>query len=175
MKLVIGLGNPGDKYLTTRHNAGFLLIDLLAMECSIRMEKNKFGGLYGMGQIGNEKVIFVKPQGFMNRSGTCVQQFAHFYQLTADEIIVFHDDLDLLPGHVKMRKGGGHGGHNGIRHMIECLGSGDFTRIKIGIGKPEDSAQVTNWVLSPFFDAELDALRTTVFDECMIRIEQIIK
>ncbi|MBC7490611.1 MAG: aminoacyl-tRNA hydrolase [Glaciimonas sp.] len=137
IRLIVGLGNPGPEYEQTRHNAGFWLVDNLAQNqgCNLQCKAN-FKALIGKTRINAQEVWLIKPQTFMNRSGQSVGAFAHFYKITADEILVVHDELDLLPGIAKLKKGGSSGGHNGLKDITVALGTQEYWRLRIGIGQP---------------------------------------
>ncbi|WP_457574552.1 aminoacyl-tRNA hydrolase [Desulfolithobacter sp.] len=157
--LIAGLGNPGQKYATTRHNAGFLALDYFARRQGWNITSSKYQGLYCRERFDGCQVVLVKPQTFMNRSGECVAGFSRFFKIPLQHILVVHDDLDLAPGRIKIVARGGAGGHNGIRSIISHLGSSEFARIKIGIGRPEvnDSGRgmpVERYVLAPFSPEE---------------------
>lgn len=163
MFALVGLGNPGAEYQKTRHNAGFLFIDTLAEEFSISVTEKKFNGLFGRGTINNQDVILLKPQTYMNLSGSAVQKALSFFKITEERLFVCFDDLDIPFGQVKTRFGGGHSGHNGVRSILESLSSDKFYRIKIGIGRPTYRQDITQWVLHPFSSNELDVLQNDVF------------
>jgi len=149
IQLVVGLGNPGPEYEKTRHNAGVWFVNELAERhnISLRPEK-KYAGLYGKGEIGGKLVHLLIPTTFMNRSGQAVAPLANFYKLSVDNILVAHDELDMLPGVCKIKKGGGHGGHNGLRDIISRLANNkDFYRLRIGIDHPGHRDRVTGHVL----------------------------
>ena len=148
IRLIVGLGNPGADYVDTRHNAGFWLIDELAAEhtASFRAEKRFFAEVSKFSSGGRDYHL-MKPQNFMNRSGQAVAAMARYYKIAPAEILVMHDELDLPPGTSRLKRGGGHGGHNGLRDCISHLGSNDFFRVRIGIGHPGDAKQVINYVL----------------------------
>ena len=146
--LVVGLGNPGSAYENTNHNVGFLCIDFLVKSFELSPFKKKFDSLYTEKSFDNFKVVFTKPQTFMNLSGEAIQQFVHFYKVNPMNIVVIHDDLDLLPGKVKIKFSGSSGGHNGIKSVDKCIGS-EYWRIRVGIGRPEDKQiLITDYVLS---------------------------
>ena len=147
LRLVVGLGNPGPEYLATRHNAGFWWAERLAraLKTPLRTEA-KFHGLAGRSPDG---VWLLLPQTYMNLSGRAVAALARFHKIGPEDILVAHDELDLPPGDVRLKKGGGHAGHNGLRGIIAQLGSGDFYRLRLGIGHPGDRAAVVNYVLRP--------------------------
>lgn len=162
--LVVGLGNPGPKYEQTKHNAGFIALDYFAHEHGLKIETQKMQGIYCVTRISGKKIFLLKPQSFMNRSGESVQAFMKYFQIDHENILVIHDDLDMAPGRVKMVRGGGAGGHNGIRSLIQHLGSKDFARLKIGIGHPRDHAEtkeipVERFVLSRFSPEQRDMLQ----------------
>lgn len=149
IKLIVGLGNPGQQYEKTRHNAGFLLLDRLVDACgSAWSSESKFQGCVATGMVAGSKVVFLKPQGFMNRSGSAVGLISRYYKFAVNEILVVHDELDLSAGVVKLKKGGGHAGHNGLRDIIANLGEKDFYRIRVGIGRPVAGKKVADFVLS---------------------------
>lgn len=153
IRLVVGLGNPGEKYRLTRHNVGFMVVDHLAKSHRFTLDKNKFNTLFGRGKIRGLQVILAKPTTFMNRVGPAVRNLAHFFRLDTQDITVIHDDLDLVFGTLKIKEKGGDGGHNGVKSLIAACGTDAFTRIRIGIGRPQDEQEMTNYVLSKF-DAE---------------------
>ena len=162
--LVVGLGNPGPKYEQTKHNAGFIALDYFAHEHGLQIETQKMQGSYCVARISGKKIFLLKPQSFMNRSGESVQAFMKYFQIDHENILVIHDDLDMAPGRVKMVRGGGAGGHNGIRSLIQHLGSKDFARLKIGIGHPRDHNEtadipVERFVLSRFSADQWDMLQ----------------
>lgn len=137
MKLIIGLGNPGREYEDTRHNAGFKALDLIAQELRINISNDKFKGLYAKTKVKNEDVILLKPQTFMNLSGESVRSIMDFFKIDQQDLLVIYDDLDLPVGKIRLRQKGSAGGQNGVKNIIQHLGSQDFNRIRIGIGKDE--------------------------------------
>ena len=144
---IVGLGNPGSEYAKTRHNAGYWLLDRLTSECGETMRPEaKFLGDVGQIDLAGHSVRLLKPTSFMNESGQSVRRFIDFYKLDPERILVIHDDLDLPPGTARLKRGGGHGGHNGLRDVIARCGR-DFLRLRIGIGHPGDKRQVANYVL----------------------------
>ena len=147
MYLIVGLGNPEEDYSNTRHNMGFNTINKLSEQCDIKVNKNKFNGLYGTGIIENEKVILLKPQTFMNLSGDSIIEFVNFYKIPIDNIIVIYDDIDLEKGIVKVRKKGGPGTHNGMKSVTQRLGTNDFVRVRVGIGMPENKEKLIEYVI----------------------------
>jgi len=152
MKLLVGLGNPGGQYEGNRHNIGFMALDAIARANGITQFRSKHGGLLAEGSIGGEKVILLKPQTFMNRSGDSVQQVAQFYKIGPADIIVLYDELDLAPGKVRVKVGGGNGGHNGLRSIDPQIGL-DYKRVRLGIGHPGKEF-VTHHVLGDFAKAD---------------------
>ena len=150
MFLFTGLGNPGQKYAMNRHNVGFMVLDLLAKLHEFPAWQPKAASAHTIGQIGHSKIILLKPQSYMNNSGLPVAKVARFHKIPVDKIFVFHDELDLAAGRVRVKQGGGHGGHNGIRDIDRHLGQ-DYWRIRIGIGRPDNpTMDVKSWVLADF-------------------------
>lgn len=149
IKLIVGLGNPGPSYVETRHNAGQLFVEEVARVFNIPLSANsKFFGLSGSGLIHGQKVELLIPTTFMNRSGQAVASLANFYKIPAESILVAHDELDFEPGIIKIKQGGGHGGHNGLRDIISACGNNkNFYRLRIGIGHPGSAKQVSDFVL----------------------------
>ena len=153
MKLIVGLGNPGRKYKDTRHNAGFMVVDELAAKYNINLRKEEKKSVVAKERLKGEKIILAKPQTFMNKSGQSVQELANYYKIASEDILIIYDDLDLDPGQLKIKPKGGHGGHNGVRSVINCLGAKNFARVRIGIGRPEYRS-VTDYVLEKFSSEE---------------------
>ncbi len=168
--LIVGLGNPGSEYTDTRHNVGFHVVDaLLGILDRSATYKEKWNGLYGSAVSSGDKVHFVKPQTFMNRSGQSVAPFYTFYKIVPERLIVVHDDLDMPPGRVKLVRGGGAGGHNGIKSIVSAIGINDFYRLKVGIGRPgqgdvHKDFPVEKYVLSNFSEEEFALLQTRYND-----------
>jgi len=156
-KLIVGLGNPGSKYQWTRHNAGFMVLDRLADIAGISVARKKFSGFYGEGDWQGEHLLLLKPLTFMNLSGRSVVEALRFHKLHLKDVVVIHDDLDIPFGRVKVKEGGGHAGHNGLRSLVTELGSGDFTRVRVGIGRPS-RGDVVDYVLNRFAEDELKQL-----------------
>lgn len=171
-RLLAGLGNPGAKYVWTRHNAGFMVVDRLAHHAGIDLSRKAFSGLYGEAVCWGERLRILKPQTFMNLSGRSVFPALQYHKLTLDDLIVIHDDLDIPFGQIKLKRGGGHGGHNGLRSLMQELGSGDFTRIRVGIDRAKfgDSA---DYVLSPFSKTEMAGL-SGLLDRIVDAIEMLL-
>jgi len=165
--MVVGLGNPGADYQNTRHNAGALFVEALARDAgqSLRLEK-KYHGLYARIQWQGLELHLLNPLTFMNRSGLSVKALADFFKIFPEQILIAHDELDFPPGTAKLKKGGGHGGHNGLRDSIAHLGTNNFQRLRLGIGHPGEARQVTGYVLGRLGKQEAEALNA-VFDETM--------
>ena len=158
--LIVGLGNPGKEYEKTRHNAGWRAIDLIADKLSCKIDKAKFQGLYGQTKYAGGKLFLLKPLTYMNLSGKSVLQLSAYFHVPPQRIIVLFDDISLEPGRLRIRADGSAGGHNGIKSMIQELGSQDFPRVKIGVGaKPHPDFDLANWVLSHFTAQEEKALQ----------------
>ena len=158
--LIVGLGNPGREYETTRHNAGFRALDILAEKLGCKVDKLKYQGLYGQTSYKGTKLLLLKPQTYMNLSGRSVLQLSAFFRVPPKNIIVMFDDISLEPGRLRVRADGSAGGHNGIKSIIAELGSQDFPRVKIGVGaKPHPDFNLADWVLSHFTAQEEKALQ----------------
>lgn len=166
MKLFVGLGNPGARHAANRHNVGFMLVDAIAKRHGIGPWRRRFQGVSAEGPLGSQRVLLLLPGTFMNESGRAVAEAAHFYKLSLGDIIVFHDELDLAPGKVRIKSGGGNAGHNGLRSVSAHVGN-DYCRVRIGIGHPGDKALVHPYVLSDFSKSErewVDALCAIIAD-----------
>jgi peptidyl-tRNA hydrolase, PTH1 family len=150
MKLFVGLGNPGKQYNQTRHNVGFEVIDVLASKWLISLDQAKHKGLYGTGIVNGEKVILLKPLTYMNLSGESIAAVMNFFKIDVADIIVLYDDLDLRPGKIRLRQKGSAGGHNGMKSTIAHLGTQEFNRIRIGIGRPTVAMSISDYVLGRF-------------------------
>jgi len=159
MKLWVGLGNPEPNMARQRHNIGFMAIDRIATQHNFSTWKQRFRGLTAEGSIAGERIILLKPLTYMNGSGESVQPAAAFYKLEPAAICVFHDELDLIPGKVRLKRGGGAAGHNGLRSMDRLLGSPDYWRVRLGIGHPGDKERVLGWVLGDFAKADAPLLK----------------
>ncbi len=157
MKLIVGLGNPGGKYAGNRHNIGFMALDRIASDHGFGPWRSKFQGQISEGRFGSDKVILLKPETFMNLSGQSVGEAARFHKLGPEDIIVFHDELDLAPSKVRLKTGGGHAGHNGLRSIHGHLGP-DYDRVRLGIGHPGHKDAVAGYVLKDFGKADQDWL-----------------
>ncbi len=158
MRLIIGLGNPGKRYSLSRHNMGFLVLENLAKRASINIDSNKFDSCFGKGVISGVPVVVVKPQTFMNLSGISVGKLARFFKVDIEDVIVIHDDLDLSFNEIRVKEGGGDGGHKGLRSVIDHLGGLDFIRVRLGIGRPAQNERVEGYVLERFSEEEVKIL-----------------
>lgn len=154
MKLLVGLGNPGTRYRRTRHNLGFDALDVMVRKFGLSSPVQRFKGRFGDGWIDGSKVCWLCPETYMNLSGESVGAAASYHKLLPEQVIVFHDDLDLVPGRVKIKKGGGNGGHNGLKSIQQHLGSAEFLRVRLGIGHPQGRMDPARFVLEPFTSEE---------------------
>jgi len=170
MKLVFGLGNPGNKYKNTKHNVGFIAIDEIAQNLGLTFSQTKFKSLYAEGRIGSEKIILIKPQTFMNLSGESIQPWVDYYDLTGEDIVVIYDDMDLPVGKIRLRVQGSAGGHNGMKSIIEQLGTKEFNRIRVGIGRPLSKQSVISHVLSQFPKDRIEDMK-----EAVLKVEDAVK
>lgn len=170
--LIAGLGNPGRKYAKTRHNMGFMAIDRLSEKFAVRIDEKGFDNQYGKGIIEEIQVILTKPMAYMNRSGPPIVQLTRYFKLNSDRILVIHDDIDIQSGKIKVKMKGGHGGHNGLKSIIDAVGSGNFPRIRIGIGRPPADMDPADYVLDKISIQEEEgmeqALNTAVDAAVMI-------
>lgn len=157
MILLVGLGNPGEKYARTRHNIGFMAVDAIAEQNGFNQEKSKHHGTIREGILGTEKALILKPMTYMNESGRAVASAAQFYKIAPADIIVFHDELDLAPGKIRVKTGGGHAGHNGLRSIHAHIGE-SYRRVRLGIGHPGEKSKVSGYVLHDFAKADQDWL-----------------
>jgi PTH1 family peptidyl-tRNA hydrolase len=156
--LIVGLGNPGDNYSRTRHNAGFRAIDILGKKLGIKIDRAKYRGLYGQGSYGDQKVVLLKPQTFMNLSGEAVRGILDFYKEDIENVVIIFDDIDLEIGKIRIKERGSAGTHNGMKSIVQHLGSENFSRIKVGIGKPRENIDLVSHVLGKFPEEELKVL-----------------
>ncbi|NAP00967.1 aminoacyl-tRNA hydrolase [Halomonas sp. MG34] len=154
MKCIVGLGNPGKKYKDTRHNAGFMVIDELLRRHGWSLNKYKFNADYALETLNGNKMLLVEPQTYMNLSGDAIRPLLDYYSIDVEDVLIIYDDLDLPPGKIRLRQKGGHGGHNGIRSTISHLGTKEFKRIRIGVGRPTTPVPVVDYVLGQFHKAE---------------------
>jgi PTH1 family peptidyl-tRNA hydrolase len=159
--LLVGLGNPTKEYMQNRHNVGYMVLDQLAAAYALAPYKNKFSGKFTSGFIATQKIILFKPATYMNNSGICLRDLVNFYQIKLDNIIVFHDDLDLPVAKMKLKKAGGSAGHNGIKSIDQHVG-GDYWRLRIGIGHPIYKEQVASYVLSDFNAPEKEMINQSI-------------
>ncbi len=157
MKLFVGLGNPGAKYAGNRHNIGFMAVDRIAADHEFSPWRGKFHGSIAEGRLGSEKVLLLKPETFMNKSGLSVGEAVNFYKLDLADVTVFHDEIDLAPGKLRVKQGGGHAGHNGLRSIHAAIGDG-YARVRMGVGHPGHKDAVPHYVLKDFPKADNDWL-----------------
>ena len=171
MKIIAGLGNPGKKYDGTKHNTGFMALDYYLRKNSLTLEREKFEGKYTKQKIAGVDVILLEPQTFMNDSGRSVAQFARFFKVDPQDILIIHDDMDMPLGKIRIRANGKSGGHNGIKSIIRDLGTNDFNRLKIGIRHPDNvtEASVVSWVLSQF-----NTEQKKLMDEAFMTASEVI-
>ncbi len=173
MKLIAGLGNPGSRYQFSRHNIGFLVLDRLADQHRITIAQQGFGAFFGKGIISSHPVLLVKPQGYMNLSGSAVKKFFDYFKIAGEDVIVVHDDLDLPFGTIRMKAGGGPGGHKGLVSIIDHLDVAGFNRVRLGIGKPDRKEMVESYVLSPFSSEEMNGLPQVITAAAEILTEML--
>ena len=162
LRLVVGLGNPGEAYSKTRHNAGFMVADKISDTFSIAFEKRKFDAKFGIGSVNGVKIVLAKPMAYMNRSGSQVQNIARYFRILCEDMLVVHDDIDLAFGRLKIKEKGGDGGHKGVRSIIDAFGGGDFTRLRIGVGRPEVGGNAADYVLGKFTIEEKNVLNQII-------------
>ena len=174
MLLLVGLGNPGSNYTNTRHNIGFKIIDSINTHFKLSKQKPKFKGLLTTGNIGNKKIYAIKPLTFMNNSGVCIRELIEYFKIDAEDVVVFHDDLDLDFSKIKAKFGGSSAGHNGIASIDKFIGK-DYSRVRIGIGKPKDKIAVEDYVLNDFSEEEkenLEKITTNIIESISILIDK---
>ncbi|MBS1155820.1 MAG: peptidyl-tRNA hydrolase [Proteobacteria bacterium] len=170
IKLIVGLGNPGAEYALTRHNAGFWFVDELARTAGVQLRhESKFHGLVAKARLEGQEVWLLQPQTFMNRSGLSVVALAQFYRILPDEILVVHDELDIPPGQIKLKQGGGNGGHNGLKDIQAHLSTPAFWRLRVGIGHPGNKGEVASYVLKPARKEEQEGI-----DDCLNRAHIVL-
>jgi PTH1 family peptidyl-tRNA hydrolase len=162
LKLIVGLGNPGQKYAGTRHNVGFDCIDYCAKELNIDLTQSKFKGIYGQGMVNGEKVFLLKPLTYMNLSGESVRPMLDYFDIDLEELVVIYDDMDLPAGKIRLRQQGSAGGHNGIKSLIQHLGTAEFNRIRIGIDRPKNGESIVNYVLGTYHPDERESVLESV-------------
>lgn len=175
MKLIIGLGNPGEQYQTSRHNSGFLVLDHLAEQEELSLQKQGFDSFFAKGVLAGEAVILAKPQTYMNLSGAAVEKIMNYFKITTEDLLVVHDDLDLPFATVRLKQGGGTGGHRGLSSIIQHIGSSDFLRVRIGIGKPARKTMIEGYVLAPFSGEEIKVLPRIIDLACDALRETLLK
>lgn len=158
LRLVVALGNPGDAYLKTRHNAGFMVVDEVAEAFSIPLVKRKFDTIFGRGSVDGVEVILIKPMAFMNLSGPPVLKIANYFKILCEDMLAIHDDIDLVLGRLKINEKGGDGGHKGVRSLMDAFGGGDFVRLRVGVGRPEARISAADYVLNGFSAKEKEVL-----------------
>ncbi len=161
-RLVVGLGNPGPEYELTRHNAGFLAVDLLGENLRAAYWKDECGAKVAVVRLGGSDLVLAKPQTFMNLSGSSVKRLVESYEADLAEMIVIHDDIDLAPGRVMCKRDGGHGGHNGLRSLHEKLSSDAYLRVRVGVGRPPGRMDPADWVLQPLRKASLEEFEGSI-------------
>ncbi len=174
MLLFVGLGNPTPDSENNRHNVGFKIIDSINKEFSLSKQKPKFKGLLTTGNIGNKKIYAIKPLTFMNNSGICIRELIEYFKIEADDVIVFHDDLDVELGKIKTKFGGSDAGHNGIASIDKFIGK-DYSRVRIGIGKPKNGIEVADYVLQNFDEEEnsnIEKITKDIIDSISILIDK---
>ena len=173
--MIVGLGNPGKQYEITRHNVGFITIDLMSEKYGIKVNKLKFKSLMGEARIGGKRCLILKPQTFMNLSGEAVREAAQFYKIPPENIIVIFDDISLEPGKLRIRRKGSHGGHNGMRNIIALMGNDNIPRIKMGVGaKPTPEYDLADWVLSRFSKKEAEEIKRAA-ENAIDAVELMVK
>ena len=156
--MLVGLGNPGEAYRQTRHNVGFQVLDCLSQEYGIPLNDRRFDNCYGLGVIADQAVVLAAPQAFMNRSGPPVLRLLSYYGISSKDVLIIHDDIDLAFGRIKIKEKGGHGGHNGLKSVMDALSSGEFARLRIGIGRPARGGDVIDHVLGTYSTQENEML-----------------
>jgi peptidyl-tRNA hydrolase, PTH1 family len=162
MYLILGLGNPGRRYQYTRHNIGFMVLEKIAAQWEVDLKQKSFDALWNRGKIAGINVLLAMPQTYMNLSGNAARKLLAYFKMDTSNLIVIHDDLDLPFGKLRLKTGGGDAGHKGLKSITTCLGSADFTRVRMGIGKPADRTPVEDYVLQRFDSGETDLLRQMV-------------
>ena len=171
MYLIVGLGNPEEQYSGTRHNMGFDAINKICEKYKLKIAKSKFNGLYEKCNLENEEVILLKPQTFMNLSGVCIREFANFYKIKNENIIIIYDDMDIDQGEIKIRKKGSAGSHNGMKSIVENLGTTEFPRIRIGIGKPLENEDKIKYVIGKLPNKTKEELEKGTTKACEAVVE----
>jgi PTH1 family peptidyl-tRNA hydrolase len=172
-QLIVGLGNPGNLYRMTRHNIGFMVVDRLAHRHRISLDSRKSGSIFGLGKVHGQPVILAKPITYMNLSGPAVRYLVNFFKLDTKNLLVIHDDIDLVFGRIKIKQKGGDGGHHGVMSLIDAFGSGTFVRVRVGIGRPDTRQEVKGYVLNRF-DAQQEAALDKVINMAQEAVETIL-
>lgn len=162
MYLIVGLGNPGNRYQQTRHNIGFMVLEAIAARWAVDIKQKSFEALWNRGKVAGANVLLAMPQTYMNLSGNAVRSLQAYFKVDTGNVIVIHDDLDLPFGAMRLKAGGGDAGHKGLKSIVNCLGSADFTRVRMGIGKPADRTPVEDYVLQKFNPDESARLREII-------------
>ena len=170
----MGLGNPGPRYELTRHNAGFWVVDNLAEKYNIRLDRHKYFSLYGKGEVEGLEVVLAKPMTYMNESGKAAKSLLSAFNLSPERMLVIHDEIDFPLGRIKKKFRGGDGGQLGIRSTIQSIRTGEFARVRVGIGRPEDKDDIVDYVLSPF-DGEDSGLLNKVMEQAVQTVEVALK
>lgn len=174
MYLIVGLGNPEGEYSNTRHNMGFDVVNKLAQKYEIDLSRKQYEGIYGIGRIKNEKVILLKPQTYMNESGKSIREYIKYYKIELEKIIVVYDDMDLEKGTIRIRKQGTAGSHNGMKSVVQNIGTKDFNRVRVGIGRPEKAKEIINYVLEKIPKEERKILDEGI-EKAAIGVEEILE
>lgn len=174
MYLIVGLGNPGKEYENTRHNMGFKVLNKLSEKYSIPITKSKFNGKYGTGTIENEKVILLEPQTYMNLSGEAIKPMLDFYKVAPSKLLVIYDDIDVEPGKIKIRMKGGPGTHNGMKSVVNIVGTEEFPRVRVGIGQPIIKLAMVDYVIGYVPEEELKILNDGI-EKAAEAVEEILK
>ena len=162
MYLILGLGNPGRRYQFTRHNIGFMVLEKIAAQWEVDLKQKSFDALWNRGKIAGINVLLAMPQTYMNLSGNSVRKLLSYFKVDVNNLIIIHDDLDLPFGTVRLKTGGGDAGHKGLKSIISCLGTADFMRVRLGIGKPSDKSRIEDYVLQKFDSGETDLLQQII-------------
>ena len=174
MKLLVGLGNPGPEYASTRHNIGFLVAQKFAEKMGLSLKRQAHQAILGTGRAGGQEVMVLLPQTYMNRSGISVVSACKAKNVAVEDLVVIHDEIDLPFGSVRIKVGGGHGGHNGLRSIADLLGSRDFTRLRVGVGRPVGQVDVAKYVLGPFSSMEKSQL-DSVLENSVMALEVLLQ
>ena len=172
-QLIVGLGNPGRTYAGTRHNVGFMVVDRLAHKYRISLDSRRSGSIFGLGKVDGRSVILAKPMAYMNLSGPSIRNLANFFKLEKRDLLVIHDDIDIVFGRIKIKQKGGDAGHKGVMSLVEAFGSGTFARVRVGIGRPDTGQDVKTYVLDKF-DTEQEASLDKVIIMAQEAVETIL-